>query len=278
MDIVFTLFTTAHLWRRLTLLAAVGRYLLGEYIAMINMRNIEIGYDQQALTPPIDGCFAAGSLTAIIGANGAGKSTLLKTLADLQPAVAGKITFSGETRPQIAYLPQQAELDKQFPIVVQDVVAMGCWPQSGLLGGINYQSRQRIKQALSTVGMQDMAHQPVGELSGGQLQRVLFARLLVQQAPLILLDEPFTGVDSQTVQLLLDVIRQLHDEGRTIIAVLHDMAMVAEHFPRALWLTPQAYCWQQSEQVLAQWHHCHSSSCALSSLVPQPEQQRVINL
>ncbi|MFA3777790.1 metal ABC transporter ATP-binding protein [Yersinia sp. 1652 StPb PI] len=244
---------------------------------MIKLRNIEIGYDRHALTPPIDGGFTAGSLTAIIGANGAGKSTLLKTLADLQPAVMGEITFTGEVRPQIAYLPQQAELDKQFPIVVQDVVAMGCWPQSGLLGGINHQSRQRIKKALNTVGMQEMARQPVGELSGGQLQRVLFARLLVQQAQLILLDEPFTGIDSQTVQLLLDVIHRLQDEGRTIIAVLHDMSMVAEHFPRALWLAPLGNCWDSSAQVLAQWHHCHSSSCALSSLAPQPEQQRVIN-
>ncbi|CNI24936.1 MULTISPECIES: ABC transporter ATP-binding protein [Yersinia] len=233
---------------------------------MINLRNIEIGYEQHALTPPINGCFLAGSLTAIIGANGTGKSTLLKTLAGLQPTVSGQIAFTGGKAPQIAYLPQQAELDKQFPIAVQDVVAMGCWPQSGLLGGINLQSRQRIKQALSIVGMQDMARWPVGELSGGQLQRVLFARLLVQQAPLILLDEPFTGIDSHTLQLLLEVIHRLHNEGRTIIAVLHDMSMVAEHFPHALWLTPQGYCWQSSEQVLAQWHHSHHSSCALSSL------------
>ncbi|QHB33539.1 ABC transporter ATP-binding protein [Yersinia canariae] len=238
---------------------------------MIKLRNTEIGYDGHALTPPIDGCFVAGSLTAIIGANGAGKSTLLKTVAGLQPTVAGQISFSDGRAPQMAYLPQQAELDRQFPIAVQDVVAMGCWPQSGLLGGINHQSRQRIKQALNTVGMQDMARQPVGELSGGQLQRVLFARLLVQQAQLILLDEPFTGIDSQTVGLLLEVIHQLHNEGRTIIAVLHDMSMVAEHFPHTLWLTPQDYCWQPSEQVLAQWHYSHNSSCPLSSLTVQAD-------
>ncbi|WP_267248694.1 metal ABC transporter ATP-binding protein [Yersinia sp. Marseille-Q5920] len=241
---------------------------------MINLRNIEIGYENRALTPSINGCFSAGSLTAIIGANGAGKSTLLKTLAGLQPAVAGKVTFTGGRSPQIAYLPQQAELDRQFPIVVQDVVAMGCWPQSGLLGGINHQSRQRIKQALSAVGMQDMARQPVGELSGGQLQRVLFARLLVQQAQLILLDEPFTGIDSQTVGLLLEVIHQLHNEGRTIIAVLHDMSMVADHFPHALRLTSQGYCWQSSDQVLAQWHHSQGSSCPFSA---PPNSLRAIN-
>ncbi|WP_049609306.1 metal ABC transporter ATP-binding protein [Yersinia pekkanenii] len=245
---------------------------------MIKLRKIVIGYERSPLTPPIDGCFAAGSLTAIIGANGAGKSTLLKTLAGLQPPLAGQITFTDTKVPQMAYLLQQAELDKQFPIVVQDVVAMGCWPQSGLLGGINHLSRQRIKQALNTVGMQDMARQSVGELSGGQLQRVLFARLLVQQAPLILLDEPFAGIDSQTVRFLLEVINQLHRDGRTIIAVLHDMSMVAEHFPDALWLTPQGHCWQRSELVLAQWHHSHNSSCAHASLTPQPEPQWVITL
>ncbi|MFL4557795.1 metal ABC transporter ATP-binding protein [Yersinia kristensenii] len=241
---------------------------------MINLRDIEIGYEKHALIPSINGCFTAGSLTAIIGANGAGKSTLLKTLAGLQPAVAGEMTFTGGRAPQMAYLPQQAELDRQFPIVVQDVVAMGCWPQSGLLGGINHQSRQRIKQALGAVGMQDRVRQPVGELSGGQLQRVLFARLLVQQAQLILLDEPFTGVDSQTVELLLKVIHQLHNEGRTIIAVLHDMSMVANHFPHALWLTSQGYWWQSSDQVLAQWHHSQGSSCSFPA---EPNSLRAIN-
>lgn len=245
----------------------MGRYLLGQCIAMINLRNIEIGYAQHALTPPINGCFVAGSLTAVIGANGCGKSTLLKTLAGLQPTVAGQVIFAGGRAPQMAYLPQQTELDNHFPITVQDVAAMGCWPQSGLFGGINYQSRQRIQQALESVGMQNLARMPVGVLSGGQLQRVLFARLLVQQAPLILLDEPFTGIDNQTVEQLLKVIHQLHDEGRTIIAVLHDMAMVANDFPQALWLTPQEYCWQSSEQVLAQWHHTRSSPSALSSLI-----------
>lgn len=230
----------------------VVSHLLGECTAMITLQQLQVGYGQQPVTAPLTGCFARGSLTAVIGANGAGKSTLLKTLAGLQPALGGKIVFGDKKIPRMAYLPQQAELDRQFPIIVFDVVAMGCWPQSGMFGGLNRQSVQRIKQALDTVGMLDMARCPVGVLSGGQLQRVLFARLLVQQAPLLLLDEPFTGIDNQTLCLLLNVIQQLHQEGRTIIAVLHDMSMVAQHFPRVLQLTAEYCRWDESKRLFAE--------------------------
>jgi zinc/manganese transport system ATP-binding protein len=110
----------------------------------------------------------------------------------------------------------------------------------------------------------------VGELSGGQVQRVLFARLLVQQAPLILLDEPFTGIDSATTQILLQAIAQLHRQGKTVIAVLHDMSMVAEHFPQALLLTPQACHWGAAEQVLEQVprHHAAERQPDLRAVVP----------
>jgi len=219
---------------------------------MITLKQLVIGYDRSAVSSPLEGSFATGSLTAIIGVNGAGKSTLLKTLTGLQPKLGGSIEFAGNKAPRIAYLPQQADLDRQFPIVVFDLVAMGCWQQCGMFGGLSRKAHQSVIEALDTVGMLAMARSPVGELSGGQLQRVLFARLLVQQAPLILLDEPFTGVDSATINVLLGVIAQLHQEGRTVIAVLHDMSMVAENFPRALLLTPECCHWGPSEQVVQQ--------------------------
>ncbi|BEM46912.1 ABC transporter ATP-binding protein [Serratia marcescens] len=219
---------------------------------MISLRQLTIGYGATPLFPPLSGQFSAGSLTAVVGVNGAGKSTLLKTLAGLLPPLAGRLDFSGEKPPRKAYLPQQAELDRQFPIAVSDLVAMGCWPQSGMFGGMNQRAASQVNEALASVGMSALAHSPVGELSGGQLQRVLFARLLVQQAPLILLDEPFTGIDSATTQILLQVIAQLHQQGRTVIAVLHDMSMVAEHFPQVLLLTPQACHWGAAERVLEQ--------------------------
>lgn len=217
---------------------------------MITLQQAVVGYGGTTLFPPLSGHFVAGSLTAVVGVNGAGKSTLLKTLAGLLPLQSGSLLFSDNRLPRMAYLPQQAELDRQFPILVSDLVAMGCWPQSGMFGGLSKRAALQIAEALDTVGMVPMARSPVGELSGGQLQRVLFARLLVQQAPLILLDEPFTGIDSATIQLLLQVIAQLHREGRTVIAVLHDMSMVASHFPQALLLTPQCCHWGAAERVL----------------------------
>jgi zinc/manganese transport system ATP-binding protein len=220
---------------------------------MITLQNVIVGYDHTPLFPPLCGRFAAGSLTAVIGVNGAGKSTLLKSLAGLHPLLGGKLHFAGGKATAMAYLPQLAELDRQFPILVQDLVAMGCWPQSGLFGGVNKRSMQQIADALDTVGMSSMAREAVGELSGGQLQRVLLARLLVQQAPLILLDEPFTGIDAATTQLLLQVIAQLHRQGRTVIAVLHDMSTVANHFPEALLLTPERCHWDNAELVLAHY-------------------------
>ncbi|MFI8415268.1 metal ABC transporter ATP-binding protein [Serratia sp. NPDC078593] len=217
---------------------------------MINLQQVRVGYGKTPLFPPLSGRFTTGSLTAVIGGNGAGKSTLLKTLAGLLPAQGGTLSISANDIQAIGYLPQQAELDRQFPIVVSDVVAMGCRRQCGMFGGLTRLARQQIAAALATVGMETMAHVSVGELSGGQLQRVLFARLLVQQASLILLDEPFTGIDRATTQLLLQVIAQLHRQGNTIIAVLHDMAMVAEHFPEALLLTPARYVWGSADSVL----------------------------
>ncbi|BFO08673.1 metal ABC transporter ATP-binding protein [Serratia rubidaea] len=218
---------------------------------MIALHQATVGYGGAPLFPPLTGRFATGSLTAVIGVNGAGKSTLLKTIAGLLPLQGGSLQFSPYPPPAIAYLPQQLELDRQFPITVGDLVAMGCWRRSGIFGAITRAQRQQITQALETVGMASLARRPLNALSGGQLQRALFARLLVQQAPLILLDEPFTGIDTATTDLLLQVIGQLHRQGKTLIAVLHDMAMVAGHFPQALMLTPQYCRWGRAEAVLA---------------------------
>ncbi|WP_258235573.1 metal ABC transporter ATP-binding protein [Dickeya zeae] len=232
---------------------------------MIALHSLTFGYSGQPPLGTLDGCFDSGSLTAIIGANGAGKSTLLKTLAGLLPPLGGHFCMAPQARRQLGYLPQLTEFDRQFPLSVNDLVLMGCVPHCGMFGRISGAWRKKAIDALDTVGMAEFAPAHIGTLSGGQLQRVLFARLLVMQSPVILLDEPFTGIDAQTTRTLLAVIRQLHQEGRTILAVLHDLEQVEAHFPRVLMLSAEGPRWGESPDVL----HTHTA-------VATPPQLRLV--
>lgn len=220
---------------------------------MIALEQAVLGYQGRAVTPPISGSFAKGSMTAVIGANGSGKSTLLKTLLRLQPAVSGRLSFAGDKSPRIAWLPQLAEMDRQFPATVYDVVCMGSWPARGLFSGLRRQQRLRVCHAIERVGLSELRRAPIETLSGGQFQRMLFARLLVQDAPLVLLDEPFTGVDAQTSRFLMALICQMHEAGQTVIAVLHDNALVESHFPQVLLLGPDACHWGAASEVLPRY-------------------------
>lgn len=205
------------------------------------------------MTPPLTGHIAKGSMTAIIGANGTGKSTLLKTLLKLQSPVSGQLSFTGGSTPRIAWLPQLAEMDRQFPATVYDVVCMGAWPARGLFSSLNRQNRLRVADAIERVGLSALSKQPIETLSGGQFQRMLFARLLVQDAPLVLLDEPFTGVDSQTSDFLMSLICQMHQAGQTVMAVLHDNERVNQHFPHVLLLTQDHFHWGDATVVLPRY-------------------------
>lgn len=215
---------------------------------MITLNQLSAGYQGRAVTPVLQGEFARGTMTALVGANGSGKSTLLKTLAGLLRPVGGSLTLS-HPRASLAWLPQQSEIEKTFPINVFDLVAMGCWQKSGWFGAVNRTMRLAVMEALVKVGMQDFATVQPGTLSGGQLQRVLFARLLVQDAALLLLDEPFAGVDSQTTELLLQLLQQRHRAGCTMIVVLHDMATVEKYFPQTLRLKNSHAEWSGSDSA-----------------------------
>ncbi|MCT4702843.1 ATP-binding cassette domain-containing protein [Enterobacteriaceae bacterium H20N1] len=231
---------------------------------MITLKQAVPGYRGRAVTSPLSGTFLTGSMTAVIGANGTGKSTLLKTLIQLQPPVSGHISFTEGSAPRAAWLPQLSEMDRQFPASVYDVVCMGSWPGRGLFSGINRQHRLRICEAIERVGLGKLHNQPVETLSGGQFQRMLFARLLVQNAPLVLLDEPFTGVDAQTSRFLMDLICQMHDAGQTVIAVLHDNALVKRHFPQVLLLGPECCHWGKASEILP-YYQPTSLNLALSA-------------
>ncbi len=171
--------------------------LVGGGAAMIELEQLVAGYDGVAITPPLSGMICPGSLTAIVGLNGCGKSTLLKTLAGFLPPVSGRLRWQGK-RPVIGWLAQRHALESQFPLNVQDVVSQGAWPGVSLLRGLGGDTRRRISAVLERVGLAGLAKSPIEALSGGQFQRMLFARVMVQQAPLVMLDEPFTGIDEAT--------------------------------------------------------------------------------
>lgn len=220
---------------------------------MIELDNLVAGYEGVAITPSLSGVIHKGSMTAIVGLNGCGKSTLLKTLAGFIPPVSGVVRWS-PTRPTIGWLAQRHALESQFPLTVLDVVSQGAWPRISLLRGLRNDVRRRIQAALARVGLTEMARTPIEALSGGQFQRMLFARVLVQRAPLVMLDEPFTGIDEATTHDLMTVIQEMHQQGQTVLAVLHDNQRVADYFPETLLLAPQNARWGLTHEVLPAFH------------------------
>ena len=223
--------------------------------AVVLLCNLTVSYRRHPALHHISGCFEAGSLTAVVGPNGSGKSTLLKSIMGLVPVEGGRAGGALKVAPsprRIAYLPQLAEIDRSFPIDVRDCVLLGCWGAAGAWGGINRVMLGRIDDALAAVGLDGFARRPIASLSSGQLQRVLFARLMVQDAELILLDEPFNAIDAQTTAALLALVRRWHQERRTVIAVLHDDAQVHQHFPATMLLARKLVAWGPTCDVLTE--------------------------
>ncbi len=218
--------------------------------APLQFANTTLGYDRRPAVHHLTGTVDAGSLLAVVGPNGAGKSTLLKGLAGALKPLAGSIGLGGLQRKDIAYLPQAADIDRSFPLSIFDLVSAGDWRRKGLFGGFGRADRHGVSDALSAVGLGGFENRAIGSLSGGQLQRALFARLLLQDARLILLDEPFTAIDGKTTADLLALIGRWHGEKRTVIAVLHDMDVVKEHFPQTLLLAREAIAWGPTLETL----------------------------
>jgi zinc/manganese transport system ATP-binding protein len=221
---------------------------------MIEFHNLTLGYDRHPAVHHLTGKLAPGSLTAIVGPNGAGKSTLLKGIVGEVATLSGEIRLTACDRRDIAYLPQLAEIDRSFPVTVLDMVAMGLWRRRGPFGGLGRRDMPAIRAALAEVGLTGFEGRPIGTLSGGQTQRMLFARLLLQDARLILLDEPFNAVDSATVTDLVDLIQRWHGQGRTVVAVLHDLDLVARRFPETLLLARETVAWGPTRECLTAPH------------------------
>ncbi|MGF1527028.1 MAG: zinc ABC transporter ATP-binding protein AztA [Candidatus Competibacterales bacterium] len=216
----------------------------------IALDNLTLGYDRHPAVHHLNARIAPGSLTAVVGPNGAGKSTLLKGITGALSPLEGAIKTTAASRQQIAYLPQQADIDRQFPINVWEVVAMGLWRDLGALGGLRRRHRAQVQAAMASVGLTGFERRVIGSLSGGQLQRVLFARLLLQDAPIILLDEPFNAVDTKTVNDLIALILRWRGERRTVLAVLHDLDLVRQHFPDTLLMARELIAHGDTREVL----------------------------
>jgi zinc/manganese transport system ATP-binding protein len=218
--------------------------------AVIELDQVWLGWRDRVAVRDVSGAFPRGSLTAIVGPNGAGKSTLIKGIMGLVSPLRGKIRVAGDAATQMACLPQLGELDRSFPITTYDLVAMGAWRRTGSWKGFNDADHERIQAALDVVGLADFGPRIIGTLSGGQLQRALFARLMLHDAGTLLLDEPFAAVDRHTTDDLMRLLENWHEDGKTIIAVLHDLEMVRAHFPQSLLMAGQAVAWGPTDDVL----------------------------
>lgn len=216
----------------------------------IRFSDLTLGYDRHPAVHHLDGNIESGALLAICGPNGAGKSTLLKGIVGALTPLSGSVALPRAKPREIAYLPQAAEVDKSFPVNVFDFVAMGMWRRCGLFGGVSRDEGTRIQSAIAAVGLDGFEARPIGTLSGGQLQRMLFARLLIQDAAIILLDEPFTAIDSKTTADLLALVARWHTEKRTVLVVLHDLDLVRGHFPQTLLLAREAIAKGETKAVL----------------------------
>lgn len=228
---------------------------------MIRLNNLTVCYLQRPAIHHLSGEFARGSHTAIVGPNGAGKSTLLRALTGLLPST-GQIHIEGS----VGYLPQLTEIDRHFPLTVAELALSGHWQRSGNMGAINHTAKQQAEDALERVGLAHLASRPIATLSGGQMQRARFARLIVQDTANMLLDEPFNSLDSRTIDILLQLLAQWHAAGKTVATVVHDLALAREHFPDSLLLAREAIAWGPSlevlqphnlgraQQTISQWH------------------------
>jgi zinc/manganese transport system ATP-binding protein len=217
----------------------------------ITVTDIRVAYGRRLALDGVSGIFGAGSLTAVVGPNGAGKSSLLKALAGVRPLRGGDIAYSQPVRGRLAYLPQQSELDCDYPITVAELVALGAWRSIGAFQPLSESLVDSIDEAIAQVGLEGFANRLIAELSAGQLRRALFARLIVQDASLILLDEPFAAVDQDTTAELIQLIKSWHGEQCTIIAVLHDLDQVRAYFPSTLLLARRCIAWADTAIALS---------------------------
>ena len=194
---------------------------------VIEIKNLTVAYGENIALEDFNLDIEVGSLMALVGPNGAGKSTLIKTILKFLKQITGTIKINAKT---LAYVPQRNSVDWDFPTTLFDVVEMGCYGRVGFFKRVNKEEKQKILKAIEQVGMSDFKDRQISELSGVQQQRTFIARALVQEADIYLMDEPFQGVDSTTEKSIVEILKKLKSEGKTIIVVHHDLQTVPTYF------------------------------------------------
>ena len=215
----------------------------------IEIRNLTVAYGENIALENLNLDIEAGSLMALVGPNGAGKSTLIKTILKFLKQITGEIKINGKT---LAYVPQRNSVDWDFPTTLFDVVEMGCYGRVGLFKRVSKEEKQKVLKAIEQVGMLDFKDRQISELSGGQQQRAFIARALVQEADIYLMDEPFQGVDSTTEKSIVDILKKLKSEGKTILVVHHDLQTVPTYFESVTFINKSVIASGKIKEVFTQ--------------------------
>ena len=215
----------------------------------IEIRNLTVAYGENIALENLNLDVETGSLMALVGPNGAGKSTLIKTILKFLKQITGEIKINGKT---LAYVPQRNSVDWDFPTTLFDVVEMGCYGRVGLFKRVNKEEKQKVLKAIEQVGMLDFKDRQISELSGGQQQRTFIARALVQEADIYLMDEPFQGVDSTTEKSIVDILKKLKSEGKTLIVVHHDLQTVPTYFETVTFINKSVIASGKIKEVFTQ--------------------------
>ena len=215
----------------------------------IEIKNLTVAYGENIALEDFNLDVEIGSLMALVGPNGAGKSTLIKTILKFLKQITGEIKINGKT---LAYVPQRNSVDWDFPTTLFDVVEMGCYGRVGLFKRVNKEEKQKVLKAIEQVGMLDFKNRQISELSGGQQQRTFIARALVQEADIYLMDEPFQGVDSTTEKSIVNILKKLKSEGKTLIIVHHDLQTVPTYFESVTFINKTVIATGKVKEVFTQ--------------------------
>ena len=215
----------------------------------IEIKNLTVAYGENIALENFNLDIEVGSLMALVGPNGAGKSTLIKTILKFLKQITGEIKINGKS---LAYVPQRNSVDWDFPTTLFDVVEMGCYGRVGLFKRVNKEEKVKVLKAIEQVGMLDFKDRQISELSGGQQQRTFIARALVQEADIYLMDEPFQGVDSTTEKSIVDILKKLKSEGKTLIVVHHDLQTVPTYFETVTFINKSVIASGKIKEVFTQ--------------------------